>query len=298
MEQRSGSPHLVAEHERLIGLLVAVASSRSHSRHVASRSVEIGTTRVFRLFVVSPRSVIKPRSRSTSPKRSASISPWRMPVSMAATIIAWTCGGARSSSAASSCLVDAPAALVVLAQLLDQRLGSTLERRPLDVLAADRPVQHVPQQVDDAVDARGAEHADARPAADDARLLQVGDEVLDVGGPDVGQRAVAATDRGTASPTRRSPSQARGASGSRAARDRAPRARGTSWAGFGRLSPRGSNVPARIAMRSSSSAAPASAFDWISRLAHFDRLTRTPRKLPHHGCSQRSRFRPLCSQSL
>jgi hypothetical protein len=37
---------------------------------------------------------------------------------------------------------------------------------------------------------------------------------------------------------------------------------------------------------------------WTSRLADVGKHTRTPRKLPHHACSQRSRTRPLCSQIL
>ncbi len=84
-----------------------------------------------------------------------------MPVSMAATIIAWMCGGASASSAASS------ASSIRRRRLLSSRsfLISVSEPRlngvRVDVLAADRPVQHVAEQVDDAVDARGAEHAGA-----------------------------------------------------------------------------------------------------------------------------------------
>ena len=76
---------------------------RSQSSTSRSRAVEIGTTRDRPLFVVWPRSVIRPRARSTSANRSASISPCRMPVSSAAMSIAWMCGGAFCSRAASSC---------------------------------------------------------------------------------------------------------------------------------------------------------------------------------------------------
>ncbi|HTU99850.1 MAG TPA: hypothetical protein VMF13_04885 [Luteitalea sp.] len=87
-------------------------------------------------------------------------------------------------------LVDAAPANVVFLELLDQRLRAALERRARDVLAPDGPVQHVPQQVDDAVHRAGGEHADAA-AMDGARLPEVGDEVLHVGRADVDQRAVA-----------------------------------------------------------------------------------------------------------
>src|SRR4051794_1577148 len=66
----------------------------------------------------------------------------------------------------------------------------------------------------------------------------------------------------------------------------------------GGLSPRSSNVPLRTARRRSSSAAAAAALLSISRFVHLARLTRTPRKLPHQACSQRSRARPPCSQIL
>jgi hypothetical protein len=50
-----------------------------------------------------------------------------------------------------------------------------------------------------------------------------------------------------------------------------------------------SNVPSRIAARSSSRAASAAALLRISRPVHFARLTRRPRKLPHQPWSQQSR---------
>ena len=129
--------------------------------------------------------------------------------------------------------------------------------------------------------------------------LQVGDEVLNVCGLDVGNRALAPPvgERlhgprvvlGEGQPLRDDVPVA--IQLRELAERHRPGRRGRQAAGV-------ELAPARMAIRSSSSAAPASAFEWISRLAHFDRLTRTPRKLPHHGCSRRSRFRPLCSQSL
>jgi len=80
-----------------------VLSSLSHCRTVSSRDVPIGTTRVRRLLVVSPRKTIKRRPQSTSSNLSASISPRRMPVSSAAMIIDRRSGEATASNAASSC---------------------------------------------------------------------------------------------------------------------------------------------------------------------------------------------------
>ena len=60
-------------------------------------------------------------------------------------------------------------------------------------------------------------------------------------------------------------------------------------------SPRSSKVPSLITAVSSSSALSASALDRISRLVHFDRLTRLPRKLPTmHACSDRERVPCAC----
>ncbi len=42
-------------------------------------------------------------------------------------------------------------ALIVLVHLANQRLRSTAERRAIEVLATDRPVHHVPQQLDVAI---------------------------------------------------------------------------------------------------------------------------------------------------
>jgi hypothetical protein len=49
----------------------------------------------------------------------------------------------------------------------------------------------VPEQVDDPVDGSGSERARTRPPADHTRLPQIGDEVLDVRGLDVGKSPIA-----------------------------------------------------------------------------------------------------------
>jgi hypothetical protein len=79
--------------------------------------------------------------------------------------------------------------LVVFVLFPDKRFRSAPERSTFEVLAADRPVHHVAQQLDDAVDGSGRQ-SPIRLTVDDARQLQVGDEVLDVGRLDVRQHAI------------------------------------------------------------------------------------------------------------
>ena len=58
------------------------------------------------------------------------------------------------------------------------------------VLASDRPVEHVPQQPQRSIDGRRGQTS-AVQAVDHTRLLQVGHEVVDVGGLDSRDRALA-----------------------------------------------------------------------------------------------------------
>src|SRR5579872_465771 len=115
-----------------------------------------------------------------------------MPVSSAAMIIDRKCGEATASSAASSFFGHPPAPLVVLPFESDEDFGAAPEWRPIQVLAPDGPVQHVPEQPERSVDGCRRQ----RPPVDavhDSRLLQVGDEILDVRRLDFCEQAVAET---------------------------------------------------------------------------------------------------------
>ena len=56
-------------------------------------------------------------------------------------------------------LGDSPAALIVFAKSLDERLGATPQRRAVDVFASDRPVQNVTQELDRSIDRRRLQRA-------------------------------------------------------------------------------------------------------------------------------------------
>jgi predicted lysophospholipase L1 biosynthesis ABC-type transport system permease subunit len=66
----TGSPTSSLNTRASAGFFSPSASSCSHSKTARNRAVATGTSRVHPLLVVSPRSVIRPRTRSTSLNRS------------------------------------------------------------------------------------------------------------------------------------------------------------------------------------------------------------------------------------
>src|SRR5215208_4765397 len=80
-------------------------------------------------------------------------------------------------------LRHAPVSAVVFPQLANQGLRSASERRAIQVLPPDSPVQHVSEQLDRAIDRGVRERAGFAVTMDDAPRPKIGDEVLDVGGP-------------------------------------------------------------------------------------------------------------------
>jgi hypothetical protein len=128
-----------------------LASSWSHSKTARSLAVAIGTRRVLRLFVVSPRNVIGATSEVhvLEPKRKhLALAHARVERGDDHRPQERRCDREESRFLA---LGDSPATLIVLTQLADQRLCSASERRPIDVLATDGPIHHVTQDLDRAV---------------------------------------------------------------------------------------------------------------------------------------------------
>jgi hypothetical protein len=89
---------------------------------------------------------------------------------------------------------QASASLIVFSQLLDPRLCAAPEWRLLQVLAANRPVQHVPEQLDRLLIDADVRHRSSGTLANDAWFAEISDEVLDVRGLDLRQRAAARVD--------------------------------------------------------------------------------------------------------
>jgi hypothetical protein len=83
-------------------------------------------------------------------------------------------------------LKDSSMPPVVLELLLDERLITTPERRPIQILSPDCPVEHVAKQREVPVDRGRPPNSERLLVLCQARrFLQLGDEVLDVRGPDV-----------------------------------------------------------------------------------------------------------------
>jgi hypothetical protein len=168
----------------------AVLKRPTDSRTAFSRAVEIGTTRV--LFALRRHAT----QHDQLPRPIDIAEPDREHLTLAHPGVQ---GGDdhRAEKRRRDCqqlrlfvLPQSPAALVVFVLFPDQRLRSAPERRPFEVLAADRPVHHVPQQFDRPVDRCRRQRA-IRLSVHNSRQLEVGDEILDVGGLDVLQRAIA-----------------------------------------------------------------------------------------------------------
>ncbi|OFW13254.1 MAG: hypothetical protein A3F70_10275 [Acidobacteria bacterium RIFCSPLOWO2_12_FULL_67_14] len=85
---------------------------------------------------------------------------------------------------------DTPMTPVVFVLLLDQGLVTTAEGRPLQILASDGPVEHVPQERQVPVDRGRSPHPECLVPLRKLRgLLQVGHKVVDIGALDVHDQA-------------------------------------------------------------------------------------------------------------
>jgi hypothetical protein len=191
VEVRPRVANLVAEDERLVWLLLAFGVDAEPLQDSAQALGRDRHQPRPLLFVVSPRKTISPRAMSTPANRSASISPRRIPGSSAVMIIERRCGGAaasnRSSSSAESRRRRWLSSRSFLISVSVPRLNGVLSQ----VLAPDRPVQHVPEQLDRAVDRGRREATFLSVPADYARFAEVSDEVLDVGCLDICERPIA-----------------------------------------------------------------------------------------------------------
>jgi hypothetical protein len=79
-------------------------------------------------------------------------------------------------------LGQASVSAVVFPQLANEGFCSGSERRPIEVLPTDRPVQHVLKQLDGPIDRGVRQGPRFALAVDDAPLPKIGDEIFDVGG--------------------------------------------------------------------------------------------------------------------
>ena len=77
--------------------------------------------------------------------------------------------------------------VVVMPELvqLPREIDRVPEERAIEILASDRPVHHVAHELERPVDRGRGQRSKFLLPMDPARLLQIGDEVFDVGRPDV-----------------------------------------------------------------------------------------------------------------